>query len=52
MSEPIPSIYGGADWRANYFRPVCDITRIVLMVAGKLLRRGTEWNGLRRSRVG
>lgn len=45
---PIASIYRhGA--RKSHFRPVADITRIVLMVAGKLLRRGFYPKGLWRA---
>ena len=45
----IPTIYGPALRRPSHFRPVRDITRIVLMVAGKLLRRGMDPGGLWRS---
>ena len=41
--------YGPALARASHFRPVLDITRIVLMVAGHLLRRGMDPRGLLRS---
>ena len=51
VSVPVPSIYGPA-LRPSHFRPVADITRIVLMVAGVLLRRGMApvglWRALRR----
>ena len=40
VAVDIPTIYGDALHRPSHFRPVVDITRIVLMVAGKLLRRG------------
>lgn len=49
LAAPIPSIYGRPDQRASYFRPVRDITRIVLMVAGKLLARRMDVGGLRLS---
>jgi glycosyltransferase involved in cell wall biosynthesis len=45
----IPTIYGDALRRPSHFRPVADITRIVVMVAGKLLRRGMDPVGLWRS---
>ena len=48
VSVPVPSIYGPA-LRPSHFRPVADITRIVLMVAGILLRRGMDPAGLWRS---
>jgi glycosyltransferase involved in cell wall biosynthesis len=35
--------------RASHFRPVVDISRIVLMVAGKLIRRGMYLQGLLRA---
>lgn len=45
----IPAIYETK--RASHFRPVADITQIVIMVAGHLLRRGLYprglWNSLR-----
>lgn len=44
----IPTIYGGG-LRPSHFRPAPDIARIVLMVAGKLLRRGMDPVGLWRS---
>jgi glycosyltransferase involved in cell wall biosynthesis len=43
----IPALYGTK--RASHFRPVADITQIVLMVAGHLLRRGLYPQGLWRS---
>lgn len=44
-SVPIKSLYiSGA--RASHFRPVTDITRIVLMVAWKLLKKGLYLQGL------
>ena len=45
----IPAIYGEALRRESHFRPFADIARIVLMVAGKLLRRGMDPVGLWRS---
>lgn len=47
-SVGIPAIYGEA-LRRSHFRPVTDIARIVIMVAGKLLRRGMDPIGLWRS---
>jgi len=44
----IPALYGDTK-RASHFRPVADITQIVLMVAGHLLRRGLYLQGLWRS---
>lgn len=43
----VPALYGTA--RASHFRPVADITQIVIMVAGHLLRRGLYPQGLWRS---
>jgi glycosyltransferase involved in cell wall biosynthesis len=37
VAVPIPAIYSTLQ-RRSHFRPVLDITRIVLMVAGKILR--------------
>lgn len=45
---PIPALYAGVIQRASHFRPVADITRIVIMVAGKLLSRGMYPQGLLR----
>ncbi len=45
----IPTVYGAALRRHSHFRPVADITRIVLMVARKLLRAGMDPIGLWRS---
>ena len=45
----IATIYGSALRRPSHFRPVADITRIVLMVAGKLLAWGMDPIGLWRS---
>jgi glycosyltransferase involved in cell wall biosynthesis len=48
IAVAIPGIYPkGA--RPSHFRPVADIARIVLMVAGRLLRRGMHPLGLWRS---
>ena len=44
----IPAIYGTG--RTSHFRPVADITQIVIMVAGHLLRRGLYPQGLWRTR--
>ncbi len=49
VAVDVPTIYGDALQRPSHFRPVADITRIVLMVAGKLLRRGMDPAGLWRS---
>ena len=48
VAVPIPGIYPPLA-RASHFRPVADIARIVLMVAGRLLRRGMHPLGLWRS---
>ncbi len=54
LSVPIPAIYDATLRRPSHFRPVPDITRIVGMVALKLLRRGMDpgglWRSLRRGR--
>lgn len=52
MAVAIPSIYGSELRRASHFRPVQDITRIVLMVGGHLLRRGMHPVGLWRTLKG
>ena len=39
VSVPIPALYPGPTGRPSHFRPVRDILIIVVMVAGKLLRR-------------
>jgi glycosyltransferase involved in cell wall biosynthesis len=44
-SVDIAALYGVMQ-RPSHFRPFADITRIVLMVAGKLLRRGMYPQGL------
>jgi glycosyltransferase involved in cell wall biosynthesis len=51
VAVDIPAIYG-AGLRASHFRPVTDITRIVRMVAGKLLRTWMDPIGLWRSLTG
>ncbi|HUB45082.1 MAG TPA: glycosyltransferase family 2 protein [Acetobacteraceae bacterium] len=51
VAVDIPAIYGAA-LRASHFRPVTDITRIVRMVAGKLLRTWMDPIGLWRSLTG
>lgn len=45
---PVTVTYTGAA-RASHFRPVVDIARIVIMVAGRLLARGLHPAGLVRS---
>ena len=45
---PIPALYDAEPKRRSHFRPVKDITAIVLMVAGKLLRWGMYPAGLYR----
>jgi len=45
----IPALYAGVVQRPSHFRPVRDITRIVRMVAWKLIRRGLYPQGLYRS---
>ncbi len=42
----IPALYEGTTKRASHFRPIYDITQIVLMVAWKLLSRGLYLQGL------
>jgi glycosyltransferase involved in cell wall biosynthesis len=49
VSVAIPTIYGNGLRRPSHFRPVADVTRIVLMVAGKLLAWGMDPVGLWRS---
>jgi glycosyltransferase involved in cell wall biosynthesis len=51
VAVDIPAIYG-AGLRASHFRPVRDITRIVLMVGGKLLGMWMDPIGLWRSLTG
>jgi lipid-binding SYLF domain-containing protein len=48
IAVPIPGIYPKTA-RPSHFRPVADIARIVVMVAGQLLRRGFFPQGLWRS---
>jgi GT2 family glycosyltransferase len=48
ISVPVSVAYGGAA-RASHFRPVVDIMRITIMVAGRLLSRGLYPAGLLRS---
>jgi len=54
VATRIPGIYPNQA-RPSHFRPVADIAKIVLMVAGQLLRRGMHpaglWRSLRRARV-
>ncbi|WP_426954992.1 glycosyltransferase family 2 protein [Muricoccus radiodurans] len=45
----IPALYGATLRRPSHFRPVLDIARIVVMVAGKLLARGMDPPALVRS---
>ena len=45
-SVPIPALYGTVLRRPSHFRPVRDTTAIAIMVAGKLLARGTDPAGL------
>jgi hypothetical protein len=45
VSVPVPALYSAAH-RPSHFRPVLDITRIVIMVAGKLLSRAMYVPGL------
>jgi hypothetical protein len=49
VAVDIPAIYGGVLLRRSHFRPVADITKIVLMVAGKLLAWKMDPIGLWRS---
>lgn len=46
VSVPIPALYGKALQRPSHFRPLGDITRIVLMVAWKLIKWGMYPMGL------
>ncbi|HME27838.1 MAG TPA: glycosyltransferase family 2 protein [Acetobacteraceae bacterium] len=48
-SVDIPTIYGSVLQRPSHFRPIADITWIVLLVAGKLLAWGMDPVGLWRS---
>jgi glycosyltransferase involved in cell wall biosynthesis len=45
----IPTVYGAVLKRRSHFRPVVDVTQIVLMVARKLVRAGMHPIGLWRS---
>lgn len=49
LAVDIPALYGEALRRPSHFRPVADIARIVMMVAGKLLARGMDPAALVRS---
>jgi hypothetical protein len=49
VAVDIPAIYGSVLQRPSHFRPVPDVTRIVLVVAGKLLTWGMDPIGLWRS---
>ncbi len=50
VAVDIPALYGPTTLRRpSHFRPVADIARIVMMVAGKLLARGMDPAGLARS---
>lgn len=46
VSVPIPALYDQEAMRPSHFRPVADIVAIIIMVAGKLLRRGMYPAGL------
>jgi hypothetical protein len=48
LSVAIPGRYPTSA-RASHFRPVIDIAKIVIMVAGRLLRKGMAPVGLWRS---
>jgi len=47
VAVDVPAIYDAS--RPSHFRPVADITRIVIMVGAVLLRRGMDPRGLWRS---
>jgi glycosyltransferase involved in cell wall biosynthesis len=49
VAVDIPTVYGATVKRESHFRPVADITRIVLLVGRKLLRAGMHPIGLWRS---
>ncbi|MDF1749516.1 MAG: glycosyltransferase family 2 protein [Alphaproteobacteria bacterium] len=49
ISVPIPALYDGEIFRPSHFKPVRDITQIVVMVAWALIRRGMNPYGLYRS---
>jgi glycosyltransferase involved in cell wall biosynthesis len=48
VAGEVAVLYGAALRRPSHFRPVADIARIVIMVAGKLLSRGMDPVGLLR----
>jgi len=48
VAVDVPAIYG-ADLRSSHFRPVADVTRIVLMIGGELLAARMDPVGLWRS---
>ena len=49
VNIPIPALYGQMIMRSSHFRPGRDVTRIVIMVAKKLLARGLYPQGLARA---
>jgi glycosyltransferase involved in cell wall biosynthesis len=49
IAVDIPTIYGSVLRRRSHFRPIADITTIVLMVGGKLLARMMDPVGLWRA---
>jgi len=49
INIPIPALYGQIMMRPSHFRPGRDVTRIVIMVAKKLLARGLYPQGLARA---
>jgi glycosyltransferase involved in cell wall biosynthesis len=55
VAVDIPAVYGEVLRRESHFRPLIDITKIVLMVASKLLRAGMHpiglWRSLTRQRL-
>ncbi len=45
IAVDVPALYGGAGQRASHFRPVADVTKIVLVVAARLFMRGfSPWS--------
>ncbi len=45
IAVDVPALYGGTSQRASHFRPVADVTKIVLVVAARLLARGlSPWS--------
>ncbi|MGC8523847.1 MAG: glycosyltransferase family 2 protein [Acidibrevibacterium sp.] len=45
IAVDVPALYGGPSQRASHFRPVADVTKIVLVVAARLLARGlSPWS--------